>query len=56
MVYGDRGYRGSEGVFVCDSKDMMAYMLPDRFRGLLLIGACACFSCAWPEKNLRGLC
>ena len=33
---------------------MMAYMLPDRFRGLLLIGACACFSCAWPEKNLRG--
>ncbi|MDM7266909.1 MAG: alpha/beta fold hydrolase, partial [Aquificaceae bacterium] len=33
---------------------MMAYMFPDRFRGLLLIGACACFFCAWPEKNLRG--
>ena len=33
---------------------MMAYMLPDRFRGLLLIGACACCACAWPEKNLRG--
>ncbi|MCS6957096.1 MAG: alpha/beta hydrolase [Aquificaceae bacterium] len=33
---------------------MMAYLFPDRFRGLLLIGACACFGCLWPEKNLRG--
>ena len=24
MVYGDRGYRGCEGVIVCDSKDMRA--------------------------------
>ena len=24
MVYGDRGYRGCEGVIVCDSKDMSA--------------------------------
>ena len=22
VVYGDRGYRGCEGVIVCDSKDM----------------------------------
>ena len=24
VVYGDRGYRGCEGVIVCDSKDMRA--------------------------------
>ena len=24
MVYGDWGYRGCEGVIVCDSKDMRA--------------------------------
>ena len=24
MVYGDRGYRGCEGVIVCDSREMRA--------------------------------
>ena len=24
VVYGDRGYRGCEGVFVCDSREMRA--------------------------------
>ncbi|MEN3028941.1 MAG: alpha/beta hydrolase [Aquificaceae bacterium] len=33
---------------------MMAYLFPDRFRALLLIGASACFGCLWSEKNLRG--
>ena len=26
VVYGDRGYRGCEGVIVCDSKDMRAIL------------------------------
>lgn len=33
---------------------MMAYLFRDRFRGLLLIGASACFGCLWSQKNLRG--
>ncbi|MEJ5339097.1 MAG: alpha/beta fold hydrolase [Aquificaceae bacterium] len=32
---------------------MMAYLFPEKFRGLLLIGASPCFGCAWSEKNLR---
>ncbi len=32
---------------------MMAYLFPERFRGLVLIGASACFGCDWPSKNLR---
>ena len=27
VVYGDRGYRGCEGVFVCDSREMRAKRL-----------------------------
>ncbi len=33
---------------------LMAYMFPERFRGLLLIGGSACFGCLWQRKNLRG--
>ncbi|MCS7261818.1 MAG: alpha/beta hydrolase [Aquificaceae bacterium] len=33
---------------------MMAYLHPKRFKGLVLVGASACFGCFWPEKNLRG--
>ncbi len=33
---------------------LMAYMFPEKFRGLLLIGGSACFKCVWDKKNLRG--
>ncbi|MCX8075420.1 MAG: alpha/beta hydrolase [Aquificaceae bacterium] len=33
---------------------VMAYLFPSRFRALMLVGASACFSCFWQEKNLRG--
>ncbi|RMH80508.1 MAG: alpha/beta fold hydrolase [Acidobacteria bacterium] len=33
---------------------MMAYMFPEKFRGLLLIGATAHFGGNWQERNLRG--
>ncbi|MCX8164029.1 MAG: alpha/beta fold hydrolase [Aquificaceae bacterium] len=33
---------------------MMAYLFPDKFKALLLVGASPCFSCFWQERNLRG--
>ncbi|WPM32000.1 alpha/beta hydrolase [Hydrogenobacter sp. T-2] len=33
---------------------LMAYMFPEKFRGLVLIGGSACFGCLWDKKNLRG--
>ncbi|WP_254426323.1 alpha/beta hydrolase [Pampinifervens florentissimum] len=33
---------------------LMAYMFPQRFKGLVLIGGSACFGCLWGKKNLRG--
>ncbi len=33
---------------------LMAYMFPQRFRGLVLIGGSACFGCLWERRNLRG--
>ncbi|RMH03144.1 MAG: alpha/beta fold hydrolase [Aquificota bacterium] len=33
---------------------MMAYLFPERFRALLLIGATPCFKKSWEEKNIRG--
>ena len=32
MGYGDRGYRGCEGVIVCDSREMRAMYNGDRSR------------------------